>query len=253
MKFVESPKNPRIKDLRKLLESKKERDRTGLFVLEGLKPIEAFAECGGEIVEVYFSKRAKGLPKVQGEFIECSPSVLESISDVAADQQVCASARQRAWTAEQVLGKQRIVVVEDLQDPGNLGTLLRTAAAFGYGLFLTRGSVDLYNPKVIRSVAGNLAVPVAYLPVEVLVKLNEDRFVVTTYKSSQSPSFDWRLPLTIVLGNEGRGLRSDWRRLSKANVWLPAHIESLNVAVTGAILMWEGLKVGPKADRGGSR
>jgi len=76
------------------------------------------------------------------------------------------------------------------------------------------------------------------------LELCKNLFVVTTYKSSEKPDFKWRQPFAIVLGNEGQGLTESWRRIAKANAWIPSKVESLNVSVTSAILMWEGTKIG---------
>jgi TrmH family RNA methyltransferase len=249
MNYIESPKNPKIKFIKKLLSSKKERDDKGQFILEGPKAIESYAQAGGKIVELFYSKEAKDLPKVKAQMTECNHTCMEAISDVAADQGVVAIAQKRDWTAQQVLKYGRVVLLEQVQDPGNLGTAMRTAAAFGYGVILTEGCADVYNPKVVRALAGNLLTPFIYVSTSEALRLCEGRFVVTTYKTTETPSFNWQLPLVIVLGNEGQGLSPIWKNIAKANTWIPSKVESLNVAVTSAILMWEGTKIGPSANR----
>jgi len=244
VRFIESPKNPKIKEIKKLLTSKKERDDKGQFVIEGPKAIEAYLQAGGKVLELLYSKDAKDLPKVNAVVTQCAQGVMEAISEVAADQGVIAIAQKRDWTPQQVLKRKRIVVLEQLQDPGNLGTILRTAAAFEYGILLTVGSADVYNPKVVRALAGNLLAPFAYVTEHEAIELCRDLFVITTYKSSEKPDFKWRQPFAIVLGNEGQGLSDSWKPVAKANAWIPSKVESLNVSVTGAILMWEGTKVG---------
>jgi len=244
VRFIESPKNPKIKEIKKLLSSKKARDEKGQFVLEGPKAIEAYVQSGGKVLELLYSKDAKDLPKVNTVVTQCAPGVMEAVSDVAGDQGVIAIAQKRDWTPQQVLKRKRIVVLEQLQDPGNLGTILRTAAAFDYGVILTTGSADVYNPKVVRALAGNFLAPFVYVTGGEALELCKNLFVVTTYKSSEKPDFKWRQPFAIVLGNEGQGLTESWRRIAKANAWIPSKVESLNVSVTSAILMWEGTKIG---------
>ena len=250
MRFIESPKNPKIKEIKKLLSSKKARDEKGQFVLEGPKAIEAYVQSGGKVLELLYSKDAKDLPKVNAVVTQCAPGVMDAVSDVAGDQGVIAIAQKRDWTAQQVLKRNRIVVLEQLQDPGNLGTILRTAAAFDYGVILTTGSADVYNPKVVRALAGNFLAPFVYVTGGEALELCKNLFVVTTYKSSEKPDFKWRQPFAIVLGNEGQGLTESWRRIAKANAWIPSKVESLNVSVTSAILMWEGTKIGTAKSSG---
>lgn len=249
MAYIESPKNPKIKFVKKLLTSKKERDARNQFILEGAKAIESYAQSGGAILEILYSKEAKNLPKVKGQLTECSYDAIESVSDIAADQGVVAIAQKREWTPQHVLKRGRIILLDQIQDPGNLGTAMRTAAAFEYGVLLTAGSADVYNPKVVRALAGNLLSPFAYVLPEDALRLCEDRFVVTTYKSEEKPQFQWELPLVLILGNEGQGLSPIWKKIAKANAWIPSKVESLNVAVTSAILMWEGSKIGPARNR----
>jgi len=180
VRFIESPKNPKIKEIKKLLSSKKARDEKGQFVLEGPKAIEAYVQSGGKVLELLYSKDAKDLPKVNAVVTQCAPGVMEAVSDVAGDQGVIAIAQKRDWTAQQVLKRNRIVVLEQLQDPGNLGTILRTAAAFDYGVILTTGSADVYNPKVVRALAGNFLAPFVYVTGGEALELCKNLFVVTT-------------------------------------------------------------------------
>jgi len=95
VRFIESPKNPKIKEIKKLLSSKKARDEKGQFVLEGPKAIEAYVQSGGKVLELLYSKDAKDLPKVNAVVTQCAPGVMEAVSDVAGDQGVIAIAQKR--------------------------------------------------------------------------------------------------------------------------------------------------------------
>jgi len=206
VRFIESPKNPKIKEIKKLLSSKKARDEKGQFVLEGPKAIEAYVQSGGKVLELLYSKDAKDLPKVNAVVTQCAPGVMEAVSDVAGDQGVIAIAQKRDWTAQQVLKRNRIVVLEQLQDPGNLGTILRTAAAFDYGVILTTGSADVYNPKVVRALAGNFLAPFVYVTGGEALELCKTCLLSLLTNLQKSQISNGGNPLPLFWAMRGKGL-----------------------------------------------
>lgn len=146
---------------------------------------------------------------------------------------------------------QRAIALETLQDPGNLGTLIRTAAATGVeGLWLTPDSVDLYHPRVLRATAGQwLRLPMATVP-DLVAQLEAAKaagmqVIATTPQADLTHwQVDWSQPSVVVLGNEGAGLSAAVLAVADQRVRLPllGGVESLNVAIAGAVLLYEALR-----------
>lgn len=145
----------------------------------------------------------------------------------------------------------RAIALEMLQDPGNLGTLIRTAAATGVdGLWLSQNSVDLYHPRVLRASVGQwFNLPMATVP-DLVAQLTAAKaqglqIIATTPQAKQSYwQVDWKNPSVLVLGNEGAGLSAPVLALADQEVRIPLAegVESLNVAIAGAVLLYEALR-----------
>ena len=158
--------------------------------------------------------------------------------------------KQKKYTLEQLMdGKcPLLLVLENLQDPGNLGTMMRTAEGAGVtGVLLSRGSVDIYNPKTIRSTMGSIyRVPFLYTDdlMGDMEKLHEKG--ITTYAAHlKGKGFydeeSYKEPTAFLIGNEGNGLSDELSEKAKQYIKIPmeGQLESLNAAVAAAILMYE--------------
>ena len=156
--------NAQIKLLRKLAQ-KKYRNELKLFVAEGLRLCEevppAQIEFGFYTREFLSDERARILVERLKNLEEISSSTMEKISDTQTPQGILLVVRQKLSTLEEVATKKIIVVLDGVQDPGNVGTILRTAAAFDCGAILLDGSAEIFNPKVVRSSMG----AIFYLPI----------------------------------------------------------------------------------------
>ena len=238
----------RIREV-KSLKSKKGRDEWGLFIVEGEKLV---AEIPADWqVKLYLCAESYA----RAEALRPAPVMLlpdsrfASVSDTKTPQGVMAVCEMRRFGMEDLAGANVLLIGEALSDPGNIGTLIRTAAAARLdGVILSEGSGDVYNPKIIRAAAGaSLRLPVvegADLQ-ELLPKLKEQGFMILALHL-QGDCLPYELDLAdqklaILVGNEAHGLSDRTAKLADVCVKLPMApgIESLNASVAGGILMYE--------------
>ena len=234
--------------LLKSLQQKKFRREHGLFLVEGYKSVTEFAGSAYQIESVYHTPGAatllNKLPK-ELNFQEISDSELQKISSLAAPQQVAALVKIPRWPALNVqeLQGRFSIVLDGIQDPGNLGTIIRTADWFGIShLICSEDTVEAYNPKVVQATMGSLArvrVHYTHLP-EILPALQLPVYGALLHGSSIYHT-DFGNEGLIVMGNEGNGLRPEVERLVTHAVTIPrmGEAESLNVAVATAIFCSE--------------
>ncbi len=237
MERIDSSSNQRIKNWAKLLQ-KKERDRTGLFLAEGDHLIEEALKAG--IAEVILSDHAEDYafePKIQ------VPShIAAKLSGSASGAHSVAVCRQFSAQPEKW---DRILILDEVQDPGNLGTLIRTAVSFGFdAVFCSENTCDLYNEKVIRSTQGALfqILVLRQDPVTLVESLKKQGItVIATTLEKACPLGDIEKPerAAVILGNEGNGVRRSLQEAADLRVRIEMNgFESLNVAVAGGIIMY---------------
>ena len=147
-------------------------------------------------------------------------------------------------------GAPLLLVAVGLQDPGNLGTLIRSAEAFGAtGVLTTIGTVSAWNQKALRASAGSVfRMPVAAATPEAMERLEQSGVQLIAALKDDASAIDsteledtLRGPVALMIGNEGAGLSEDWVRMADRRVTIPCpgFVESLNAAVAGSILLWE--------------
>ena len=238
MEVIESAANRRIKEWAKL-QKKKERDRTGRFLAEGEHLTEEAIAAGlAEVILTDHPEDYEFEPKIQVPFF-----ILEKLSSSVSGVHTIAVCRMKE---EETSPAEKILVLDGVQDPGNLGTLIRTALSFGYErIVCSPDTVDLYNDKVLRSTQGSLF-HISVIRTELVPYLrrlkDEGMPVLATslHKAAALQSYTYRGPHALILGNEGNGV-SD-AVLAESDVCLKIEMdrfESLNVAAAGAILMYE--------------
>ncbi len=253
MKRIESRDNPWIKRLNGL-KIKKNRDKEGLFISEGLRFIREIPKNWGLVAYVIsdaFAAENDLSPYAQRAELLCLPDALfAAVCDTKNPQGILAVCKKPHWDTDAVLAKKTpfLLLAEELNDPGNLGTVIRTADACGAdAVFLSHGSVDLYNPKVLRATMGSLFhVPVfqnADLPLLAeRLKAKRIPLYAAHLKGNCTP---YALPLrnacAFLIGNEARGLSEEAAALCDAWVKLPmpGQAESLNASVAAAVLLYE--------------
>ncbi len=251
--------NSRLKQLRMAFR-RGELTPEGECAIEGVKLVGEAIRSGQRLGAVFFSESArpvaeKLLPQINGkvEALVLPDSLFNSIVPSDAPQGVAALVKLRSVSAAQLLERATIgpiVVAAGLQDPGNLGTILRSAEAFGAaGVFLTEGTVSPYNAKVLRGSAGSIfRFPVVQVSSGELISLLRDRGVrllaTSSHKGTPLPQADWTLPLAIFIGNEGAGLPRELLHQMDATLVIPqaAQVESLNAGVAASIVLYEAAR-----------
>jgi TrmH family RNA methyltransferase len=234
-----STQNPVIKEIRRAI-AHGGLTRDGFCVTEGPHLLEEAVRSGCEIGLVLSAGGADEIPG--GRVLEVSEALLRSISATETPQGILALVRPPSWTIEQVMAGQSLVIVLDgIQEPGNAGAILRAAEAFSAtGAVFLKGSVNPYNPKCVRASAGSIF----RLPLVHGVE-NLDVFShLALYAASQSGAAalhetDLGSPCAIIIGSEGRGVRTELARRATALRIPTSGVESLNAAVAAGILLYE--------------
>lgn len=251
--MLTSLQNPLIKQIRSLHRAKGRRE-IGLFLIEGTHLIEAACAAERAIATVCCTEAWQTQYPVLWEQIArwaqrievVSAEVLRAIATTTEPDGIVATLERIATPAPKFthLG----LVLETIQDPGNLGTMIRTVAAVGAeGLLLSPDSVDLDHPKVVRASAGAwFQVPMAThadLPTA-LQRYQQQGFQVVATLPTAKDSFwdiDLRKPTLLLLGNEGAGLSPELTAIADQTIRIPIHpgVESLNVAIAAALILYE--------------
>lgn len=244
MNVITSLDNEKVKMLKKL-QKKKYRDEYNLFIVEGEHlAIEAFR---AGVLEELILEEGTDLP-FPSPYGYYSREVLSKISALDTPSSVMALCRKRDRDGEEVEGN-RILVLDDIQDPGNLGTIIRSALAFGVTtIVLSEETVDLYNPKVLRATQGmifhtNIIVRNVYDWVR-MIKASDFKVYGTCVDGGvdvKSLIPDDKKKFVLIVGNEGNGVKRRILDLCDENLYIKmnADVESLNVAVATSILLYE--------------
>lgn len=252
--MLTSLQNPLVKQLRKLHRAKERREQQ-LFLLEGTHLLEEACRVGCPLVTVCCTSTWQA---DHGELWQqacqraeraetVSPEVLKAIATTVQPDGVVATV-ERTVMQHSLHFKSLGLVLETIQDPGNLGTIIRTAAAAGAeGLWLSADSVDLDHPKVLRASAGQwFRLPMAVSPdlkTDLLHCKQQGLQIVATLPEATLTYWeaDLRQPSVIVLGNEGAGLSEDLAAIADTQVKIPLSfgVESLNVAIAAALIVYE--------------
>ena len=244
--MISSRSNVKLKRVRKLLTSARERKDTGLFVAEGIRLVSEVPK--GLLREVLVSDEAQGLLLPDGPDVEIvERSVFKQLSDTVHPQGILAVVQKPLWTEAEVLarGEGKVLLLDGIRDPGNLGTMIRTAEAAGVrAVYMSPDCVDLYNPKVIRSTMGSIfRVPVFSAELtSVIRKLRAEGVMVYATSLAARKSFrdvDLR-DAGIVIGSEANGISDAVLRIAAEHIKIPmaGQVESLNAAVSAAVLMF---------------
>lgn len=231
---ITSKDNKRIKAVRKLL-TKKERTKAKQFLIEGEHLIEEALKWNANILELFVLENSEFNFDLKTTVV--TKDVMKSLSTLVTPPGIVAVVEMNTQT----INSDRILALDGIQDPGNLGTLIRTADAFNFKrILIGKDTVDPYSDKVLRSSQGS-HFHVSIEDTDLVETMNDfDGTVLTTDLQGEALSSQKITgPLMIVLGNEGQGVSDDV--LSHANykvkIDMPGNAESLNVSVAGGILM----------------
>lgn len=251
--IITSTSNPKVKELLQLRKKSKIRKKEGVFIAEGARmTAEALPRdvVGLYVSQTYYEKHKEELLRFQQKLEVLTDTVYDYVSDTKSPQGILAVVRQPQYGFSEILaGKTpHILVLDNIQDPGNLGTIFRTAEAAGVtGILMSQDCVDIYNPKTIRSTMGAIyRMPFLYMEdivegVEWLKK-NYIRIYAAHLEGKQDyDKEDYSSGIAFLIGNEGNGLRPEIAACADTWVQIPmeGQAESLNAAVASAVLMFE--------------
>lgn len=233
--MILSKDNSRIKLLQKL-KLKKYRDSESLFLVFGDHLITE-AKKHGVVLEVYTSNPSKGGTLISKDIMS-NLNYTETPFDTLA---VCKKLEEKELTS-------LILVLEDVQDPDNVGALLRSASAFGFEtVILSNKCADIYNDKTIRASKGalfHLNIIRSKDIIDTVSNLGNEGYSIYTTDLNASKSLELKEKSILVLGNEGQGISVEMSKLANYNLVINTkNVESLNVSVAGAILMYEWSKL----------
>ena len=242
---ITSVNNDLVKETAKLLKGKY-RDETGLFLIEGEKGVKEAISAGLNIEKIFVLEGINGYP--EEKIIETTEAVLSKISDAKSAPKVVAVAHQIKTEVNDIKNAKRVILLEGIKDAGNLGTILRTTSAFGIdGIILYGDTVDLYNPKCVRSTVGCLwKTPVIkvenfkglkdiFTPFERVATLPKGDNVIglSDYKPSEK--------VLIMFGSEADGLSEELKNFATKNVTIEMaeNVESLNLSISVGIIAYK--------------
>ena len=263
MELITSVNNPRVKEIANL-KQKKYRSESGLFFAEGLRAVQEAMEYA-EVAELFFTAGEENkldevlkTAKEKGvRLYQADAKVMAKISDTKTPQGVLAVIR----VPKQSLQKLRpgtasdnnapVVILDRIQDPGNLGTIIRTADAVGaLGIILLEGCVDAYSPKVVRASMGSLF----HLPV--VQDIFPEEALTWCYRRGYEPAAtvmkgaanlykaDISKKMAFIFGNEANGVSEELQAAAETRLFIPmsGQAESMNVAMAAGIVLFEGLR-----------
>lgn len=242
---ITSLENQQIKKFASL-SKKKYRDEYNLFFVEGIKSVKEAINWGQDIECILYCPDMIDYDlEVSG--IEVSKEILCKISDTISPQGIIAVLKIKEKSLDVLKGKKRVLFLDKVQDPGNVGTIIRTADAFGFdGIVLSKECADLYSPKVVRSTMGSMF----HLPIVKDVNVEELKALnMKMYSSSLQAKQDIRSIKVedcsiLVIGNEGNGISNETKEVTDEfiKIEMPGNAESLNASIAAGILMYEFTK-----------
>lgn len=250
--MITSTSNSQVKHVMKLKGKSRERKEEGRFLVEGTK---MYGEAPkGWIEKTYVSREFLEKPEARclrgREYEVVENHVFRAMSDTQTPQGILCIVKMPSYRLEDLLNRETplLMILENIQDPGNLGTIIRTAEGAGVtGVVMGGGTVDLFNPKTIRSTMGSIyRVPFRYEEdLTGLVERLADSGI-TSYAAHLNGTFcydemDYRKGTAFLIGNEANGLSDQLAKAAGAYIRIPmaGEVESLNAAVASSILMYE--------------
>lgn len=264
MKLITSVENQIYKAATQL-KQKKYRDAQRRYLIEGSNLIREAWHNGGEFEMIIrsedfhsedFRNELLDPTETNAPMEVMSPGLFRKLSDTETPQGIMAIVKKRVYAEEEFFSSgwkagSNVIVLDRLQDPGNIGTILRTADAAGYlGAILLKGTADIYSPKIVRAAAGSLfRLPVfmADTPEQViqLLRKHHKNIICTTPNCSRFYyDADLKENAAVIIGNEGNGVCDEFLEQSDMLIKIPMEgtIESLNAAVSAGILMYESVR-----------
>lgn len=243
MKEITSKSNPVIKETKKLLQKKY---RKSSYLIEGWHLFDEAVAYGVEILKIFIVDGYQDkVSSYQNTYLVTS-EILKELSDSKTPQGIVVEVAYQTITISE-LTSGKFLVLEDVQDPGNVGTMIRTADAAGYSaVFITDHSADIYNQKTLRSMQGShFHLPIIRKDIVSILDILKQykTFIMATTLSKESKDYQSISPqknFALIMGNEGKGISELVENKADVlvHITMPGHSESLNVAVAAGILMF---------------
>lgn len=251
--MITSTGNAQVKELLQLQKKSKARNERNVFIVEGIK---MFSEAPRNRIEKVFisetlfnrKKQELNLDGLKAEIL--SDKVFSHVSDTKTPQGILCIVRQKKTKLEEIFAQNpaHLMILDNLQDPGNLGTIVRTAEGAGVsGIILSKDCVDIYNPKTIRSTMGSIyRMPFLYVEdlentIDEVKKQDIKVYAAHLQGKNNYDEENYKTGCAFLIGNEGNGLRDEIAE--KADIWvkiqMQGQVESLNAAIASSILMFE--------------
>ncbi len=258
---ITSSSNPTIKKI-KSLHRKKDRWINKLYIVEGIKMVEEIIDNGYDVEYLLYTEKLFDLKggvelfnriKHYENLINLPDNLYKEISKVETPQGIMAVLPFKETSIENILKKSNpfLILLDRIQDPGNLGTIIRTADAFGVdGILISEGSVDGYNPKVVRATMGSIfRVNILHIKksLNILEEL-KNRGIKIYSTSLQGKNYiqeiNFKIPSLLIIGNESKGVSDELLNMAHSLIKIPmvGKAESLNAAVASSIIMYEAMK-----------
>lgn len=260
--MITSTSNERVRKVVSLMEKSKARREEDAFVIEGMKMLREAPVL--QVREVYVTARFLDKATEENKEIlwrygaeEVSEDVMKKMAATQTPQGVLAVISQYHYTLEEVIkgynqddenARPLMLILENIQDPGNVGTMLRSGEGAGVtGIILSKGSADIYNPKVIRSTMGSIfRMPFIYVEsvpqvLETLKASGIHTYAAHLKGEKNYDEFDYTQPTAFLIGNEGNGLTKETADAADTYILIPmkGEVESMNAATSAAILTFE--------------
>lgn len=260
MKEITSNENRIVKQVRKL-RKRKYRDEEGLFLIEGRKNVAEAVSSGASVRMLLYREgedpEESGFPEYAGfsdEYV-LPKELFRKISDTEESQGILAVVEKPRFSAEDLLDADRdggnLVVLDQVQDPGNVGTILRTALGAGYeAVVILPGTCDVFSPKTVRATAGAVfTIPIVFVRddrelFELVHGIGKKLAVTSVVDGINYYEADICENTALVIGNEGSGVRESLLRNADVRLTIPMEggLESLNASVAAGILMYEAMR-----------
>lgn len=245
---ITSRTNPLIVRMKKLKSRRAARREEGVFLCEGPKMLREALKWNADI-EVVFCVEGTELPPLSGSVrvVEVPADLLSVVADTETPQGIVFLCRGRSLTFDNTVDWRRFLVLDGVQDPGNLGTVWRTADAFGAdGLVLTNGCADPWSPKTVRATMGAVfRLPIYECALSDLADYLKERDVPLYATALREDTVGLREVdlgrAAVIIGSEGRGVSDEALALCEKTVKIPMteRCESLNAAVAASVVLWE--------------
>lgn len=248
---ITSRQNPLCARFKKLAASRSFREEAGEFLCDSPKLLAEAVKWGAPLCAVAYTRRELLPVDLPGDvrLVQVSESVMEAVSPAKTPQGVVFSCKMPPPPEVEWLAPGRYLLLEGVQDPGNVGTVLRSANAFGWEVFLLEGCADLYSPKTVRAAMGvHFRSEVVCTSLERAAALVRGSGLPLYATALREETVDLRHTdlshCAVIIGSEGRGVSARALELCTATVKIPMEpcCESLNAAVAAGIVLWEGYR-----------